>query len=108
MRAMHSEEFHMRLKVEDNRKRKAYKNAELITFAEAEVDLPPDTRYINKALAALGRIEQTSEQIRQMRKRARYKELVQELKMLNMRIRTEHADHNLIMEELSSAPQPSL
>ena len=49
----------MRLKVKDNRKREGYENAELITLAEAEVDLPPDTRHINKALAALGRIEQT-------------------------------------------------
>ena len=47
----------MRLKVEDNRKRKGYEDAELITLAEAEVDLPPDAGYINKALAALGRIE---------------------------------------------------
>ena len=38
-----------------------------------------------------------------MRKRARYKELVQKLKLAR-----EHADQNLIMEELSSAPQPSL
>ena len=57
MRARHPEEFHMRLKVEDNCKRIGYENAELITLAEAEVDLPPDTGYINKALAALGRIE---------------------------------------------------
>ena len=103
MRARHPEEFRMRLKVEDDRKQKGYKDAELITLAEAEVDLPPDTGYINKALAALGRIERTSEQIRQMRKRARYKKLVQELKLAR-----EHANQNLIMEELSSAPQPSL
>ena len=38
-----------------------------------------------------------------MRKRAKYKELVQELKLAR-----EHADQSLIMEELSSAPQPSL
>ena len=38
-----------------------------------------------------------------MRKRARYKELVQELKLAR-----EHADQNLIMEELSSSQQPSL
>ena len=39
-----------------------------------------------------------------MRKRARYKELVQKLKLAR-----EHADQNLIMEELSfAAPQPSL
>ena len=38
-----------------------------------------------------------------MRKRARYKELVQELKLAR-----EHADQNLIMEELSSAPKPPL
>ena len=61
MRARHPEEFHMRLKVEDNRKRKEYEDVELITLAEAEVDLPPDTGYINKALAALGRIERTSD-----------------------------------------------
>ena len=94
----------MRLKVEDNRKRKGYEDAKLITLAEAEVDLPPDTGYINKAVAAaLGRIERTSEQIRQMRKCARYKELAQELKL-----EREHADQNLIVEKLSSAPQPSL
>ena len=93
----------MRLKVEDNRKRKEYEVAELITLAEAEVDLPPDNGYINKALAALGRIEWTSEQIRQMRKRARYKELVQKPKLAR-----EHADQSLIIKELSSAPQPSL
>ena len=57
MRARYPEEFDMRLKVEENRKRKGYEVAELITLAEAEVDLPPDTVYINKALAALGRIE---------------------------------------------------
>ena len=57
MRARYSEKFHMRLKVEDNRKQKGYEDAELITLAEAELDLPPDTGYINKALAALGRIE---------------------------------------------------
>ena len=57
MRARYPEEFHMRLKVEDNRKRKWYEDAKLITLAEAEVDLPPDTGYINKALATLGRIE---------------------------------------------------
>ena len=57
MRVKYLEEFHMRLKVEDNRKRKGYEDAELITFAEAAVDLPSDTGYINKALAALGRIE---------------------------------------------------
>ena len=57
MRARYPEEFHMQLKVEDNRKRKEYEDAELITLAEAEVDLPPDTEYINKALAALGRIK---------------------------------------------------
>ena len=57
MRARYPEEFHMRLKVEDNRKQKGYEDAELITLAEAEVDLPPDTGYINQALAALGRIE---------------------------------------------------
>ena len=50
----------------------------------------PDTGYINKVLAALGRIERTSEQIRQMRKRAMYKELVQELKLAR-----EHMDQNL-------------
>ena len=38
-----------------------------------------------------------------MRKRARYKELVQELKLAR-----EHADQNLIMKELSSAPQSSM
>ena len=38
-----------------------------------------------------------------MRKRARWKELVQELKLAR-----DHADQNLIMEELSSTPQPSL
>ena len=54
MRARHPEEFYMRLKVEDNHKRKGYEDAEFITIAEAEVDLPPD---INKAFAALGRIE---------------------------------------------------
>ena len=57
MRARYPEEFHRRLKVEDNRKRKEYEDAELITLAEAEVDLLPDTGYINKALAALGRTE---------------------------------------------------
>ena len=57
MRARYPEEFHTRLKLEDNRKRKEYEDAELISLAEAEVDLPPDTGYINKALAALGRIE---------------------------------------------------
>ena len=103
MRAKHPKEFHMQLKVKDNRKRKGYVDAELITLAQVEVDLPSDTRYINKALAVLGRIERTSEQIRQMRKRARYKELVQDLKLAR-----EHADQNLIMEELPSAPQPSL
>ena len=56
--------------------------------------LPPDTGYIKTALAALGRIERTSEQIRQMRKRAKYKKLTQELKLAR-----EHADQNLIMEE---------
>ena len=56
-RARYPEVFHMRLKVEDNRKRKGYEDAELITLAEAEVDLTLDTRYINKALASLGRIE---------------------------------------------------
>ena len=99
MRAKHPKKFHMRINVENNHKRKRYEDAELITLAEAEVDLPPDTGYINKALAALGRIKRTSEQIRQMRKRAKYKELVQELKLAR-----EHADQNLIMEELSSAP----
>ena len=54
MRARHPEEFHMQLKVENNRKRTGYEDAELITLAE---DLPLDTGYINKALAALGRIE---------------------------------------------------
>ena len=53
--------------MEDNRKRKGYEDAELVILAEGEMDLPPDTRYINKALAALRIIEQTSEQIRQMR-----------------------------------------
>ena len=103
MKARHSKEFHRRLEVEDNRKRKEYEKAELVILAEAEVDLPPDTRYINKALAALRVIERTSEQVCQMRKRARYKELVLELKLAR-----EHADQNLIMEELSSASQPSL
>ena len=88
--------------MEDNRKRKGYEEAELVILVEAEVELPPDTRYINEALAALKVIEQTSEQIRQMRKRARYKDLVQDLKLAK-----EHTDQNL-MEELSSVPQPSL
>ena len=99
MSARHPEEFYMRLKVEDNRKRKGYKDAELSTRAEAKVDLPPDTGYIDKALAALGRIKRTNEQIRQMRKRARYKEL---------KLAWEHADQNLIMKKLSSALQPFL
>ena len=99
MRARHPEEFHMRLKVEDNRKQKGYEDAELITLAEAEVNLPPDTGYVNKALAVLGRIERTSEQIRQMRKCARYKELVQELER-------EHADQNLIMEKWRNCHLP--
>ena len=46
MRARHPEEFYMRLKVEDNRKRKGYENAELTVLADAEVDLnrqTPDT-----------------------------------------------------------------
>ena len=38
-----------------------------------------------------------------MRMRAKYKELLQELNLAR-----EHANQNLIMEELSSAPQPSL
>ena len=102
MKARHPEEFHRRLEVEDNRKRKGYEDAELVIFAEAEVDLLSDIRYINKVLAALRIIERTSEQIRLMLKRARYKELGQELKRTR-----EHANENL-MEELSSAPQPSL
>ena len=57
MRARNPEEFHMQLKVEDNRKRKGYEDAELITLAKAKVDLQPDNGYINIALAALGRIE---------------------------------------------------
>ena len=64
MRARHPKEFHMRLKVEDSRKQKEYEDAKFITLAEAEVDLPPDTGYINKALAVLGRIERASKQIR--------------------------------------------
>ena len=102
MKARHPEKFHRRLEVEDNRKRKGYEEAELVILAEAEVDLPPDTRYINKVLAALKVIERTREQIRQMSKRARYKELVQDLKLAR-----EHTDQNL-MEELSSVSQPSL
>ena len=102
MKAKHPEEFYRRLEVEDNRKRRGYEDAELVILVEAEVELPPATRYINKALAALKVIERKSEQIRQMRKQARYKELVQDFKLAR-----EQTDQNLT-EELLPVPQPSL
>ena len=70
LRVKHPLEHQKRLKTDDNLKRVGYSLAELHLLAEAEVGLPQPTRFVNIALADLGIVDRTSEQIRQMRKRS--------------------------------------
>ena len=103
LRIKHPNEYQTKLAADDRVKRRGYELAEIRLLAEAEVDLPQSTKFVNIALHDLGVVDRTMEQIRQIRKLESYRSLVEDLK----RARSD-SDENLMLGELIQAPTLSL
>jgi len=102
-RVRHPKSYQTKLAADDRKKRKGYEQAELMLLAEAEVDVPQSTRFVNIALDELGIVDRTREQIRQIRKLEGYRQIVDDLIRARSEVQTPLVEDYL--DPVTSAPE---